>query len=125
MLQLPRRKPLSLGELRLALGELAEVELPDGKSFAKARGQDLGNATAGAPARGNLDIESVAGAIRDMLADGPRYYAEISDLYAGESFQTVSRAIVSLQESNDLWQDDVGRLCLKDSPVAARPPTRK
>ena len=85
----------------------------------------FGNATVGAPARGNLDIETVAGAIREMLADGPRYYAEISDLYAGESFQTVSRAIVWLQESNELWQDDVGRLCLKDSPAAARPPTRK
>lgn len=43
---LTRRKPLPLGELKAALDALADVELPDGKTFAKARQQDLNNALA-------------------------------------------------------------------------------
>ena len=40
---LPRQKTLNPVELQAALDMLAEVEIPDGKQFAKARDQDLDN----------------------------------------------------------------------------------
>ena len=63
--------------------------------------------------------------IRDMLKEGPRHYAEVSDYYSAYNFQVVGYALSALHEAGELWQDLEGRLCLADSPFAAKAPERK
>ena len=64
-------------------------------------------------------IDNLAKKISDHLAKEPLYYAEIAEHFAGEKFQVVSRALGKLHEQEILWQDKVGKFCLKDSKFAA------
>ena len=84
-----------------------------------------GNSAVETPPAAGTDIAVLAGRIRDLLDEAPRYFAEISDLFSGESFQSVNRAVVVLQERGELWQDPVGRLCLANSPLRAALPDGK
>jgi len=36
----------------------------------------------------------------------------------------VARALGKLHEDGKLWQDPRGRMCLRDSPFAAKPPVK-
>ena len=85
----------------------------------------LGNAPAPKPPDGKITLAELMTGIREMLAQGPRHYAEISDFYSAYRFQAVGYAISALHEAGELWQDLEGRLCLADSPHAAGLPTRK
>ncbi len=83
----------------------------------------LGDTAVETPPQGNMDVETMAGAIRELISDAPLHFAEISEKFSHESFQTISRAMASLHEAKELWQDDIGRICLRDSPFAAQLPT--
>ncbi len=72
-----------------------------------------------------VDIAALAGKIKALITDEPLYFRELAERFEAEGFQAVSRAVGLLHEDGDLWQDEEGRLCLKDSPFAATPPVAK
>ena len=67
----------------------------------------------------------LADQIRELVASEPTYYSDVVKKLWSYGFQAVSRAIGLLHESGDLWQDEEGRLCLKDAETAAIPPIAK
>jgi 2,5-furandicarboxylate decarboxylase 1 len=82
-----------------------------------------GKADAAAGSRG--DDKALAGLSARILAligAEPRYYQEVAEHFSDHDFQAVARALGRLHADGKLWQDPRGRLCLKDSPHAAKPP---
>ena len=70
-----------------------------------------------------VDIADLAGRIRTLIAARPLYFADLTDRFEQEGFKAVSRAIGTLHNDGDLWQDPEGRLCLAGSEFAATPPS--
>jgi UbiD family decarboxylase len=78
--------------------------------------------TAGEPA----DDASVAALAKKILAaieQEPLYYTDIAEKFANHNFQTVARALGRLHAGEMLWQDARGRMCVRGSNFAAKPPT--
>ncbi len=71
------------------------------------------------------DLDALAAEIRAIVAEAPTYYSEILERFWSKGFQNVSRAFGRLHEAGELWQDEEGRICLVDSPLAAVPPASK
>jgi len=69
-------------------------------------------------------VNTIAAAITAIISLTPKYYSEIAERFADHDFQTIARALGQLHENNILWQDPRGRLCLRDSEFAAKPPTK-
>jgi len=69
------------------------------------------------------EIDALAGEIRGAIEAEPLYFSELAERFASHGFQAVSRAVGALHEAEELWQDPVGRYCLKGSAFAAEPPT--
>jgi 2,5-furandicarboxylate decarboxylase 1 len=67
-------------------------------------------------------IGHLADEITRLIANEPKYYQEVAARYAGHAFQAVARAIGKLHAGGKLWQDARGRLCLRGSAFAAKPP---
>ncbi|MBS1217724.1 MAG: UbiD family decarboxylase [Proteobacteria bacterium] len=59
-----------------------------------------------------------------VIEKTPRYYSELAEQFADYDFRTVARALGKLHEDGRLWQDPRGRMCLRDSPFAAKPPVK-
>ncbi|NDV88214.1 UbiD family decarboxylase [Aurantimonas aggregata] len=70
------------------------------------------------------DLLALAEEIAAELAETPIYYTAIAEKFGRYHFPVVARALGILHETERLWQDPTGRLCLRDSRFAARPPTR-
>lgn len=85
----------------------------------------LADADGSAAPAAEVDLDRLAGEIRELVAAAPLYYSDILERFWDRGFQTVARALGRLHESGDLWQDEEGRTCLKDSPFAAVPPGSK
>jgi 2,5-furandicarboxylate decarboxylase 1 len=79
-------------------------------------------ADAGEP-EADTDVAALAAKVRAVIETEPKYFAELAELFEGEGFQNVARALGALHEDEPLWQDAVGCFCLKDSEFAASPPT--
>ena len=60
-----------------------------------------------------------------MIAKEPLYYTEIAEQFADYDFQTVARALGHLHATEKLWQDPRGRMCVRGSKFAAKPPGAK
>jgi 2,5-furandicarboxylate decarboxylase 1 len=75
-------------------------------------------------AAGEQAVADLAGKIAAVIEKTPRYYSEIAEQFAQYDFPTVSRALGKLHEDGKLWQDPRGRMCLRDSPFAAKPPVK-
>ncbi len=58
-----------------------------------------------------------------VVEQTPKYHSELTEQFSDHNFQTVARALGKLHADGQLWQDPRGRLCLRDSPFAAKPPT--
>ncbi len=71
----------------------------------------------------DVDIDDLAGRIRELIAETPTYFADVIERFDGDGFKAVTRAIGKLHHDGDLWQDPEGRLCLADSEFAAKPPS--
>ena len=71
------------------------------------------------------DLDALAADIRIVVAEAPTYYSDLVERFWAQGFHNVSQALGRLHETNDLWQDDEGRICLKDSRYAADPPATK
>jgi len=79
-----------------------------------------------APAHGDPTSERISelsGKILDLIAAEPAYYQDIAARFSGYDFQTVARALGKLHAEQKLWQDTRGRLCVRGSGYAAKPPS--
>jgi 2,5-furandicarboxylate decarboxylase 1 len=68
-------------------------------------------------------VERLASAIMKLIDSEPRYYQEIAQHFGDHEFQTIARALGKLHTDEKLWQDARGRVCLKGSAFAAKPPS--
>jgi 2,5-furandicarboxylate decarboxylase 1 len=79
----------------------------------------------GRPSADGADTGALAERIRETIGATPLYFAELAERFEAEGFQAVARALGALHEEGALWQDPVGKFCLKGSAFAAEPPKRK
>ena len=84
----------------------------------------LGDGTAQQSAEALSDdaVHMLSEKIRAAIADEPLYYSALAEKFSAEGFQAVGRALGVLHEEGTLWQDKLGKFCLKGSPFAAEPP---
>lgn len=68
------------------------------------------------------EIASVAERVLAMIAEKPLYYAEVIDAFPNVPLQAITRAFGKLHIEEKLWQDPDGRMCVRGSRFAARPP---
>jgi 2,5-furandicarboxylate decarboxylase 1 len=67
-------------------------------------------------------IAKLADEIAAVLEKTPLYFTDVAERFSAYEFNTVARAIGLLHEKERLWQDPKGRLCLRNSPFAAKLP---
>ena len=68
-------------------------------------------------------VAALAEKIRKLIEAEPRYYSEIAEKFSDHDFQAIARALGKLHADEKLWQDARGRMCLRGSVFAAKPPT--
>jgi 2,5-furandicarboxylate decarboxylase 1 len=66
----------------------------------------------------------LANQILDVIAQQPLYFTDVAERFSTYDFRTVARAIGHLHATEKLWQDPRGRLCVRGSEFAAKPPRR-
>lgn len=71
------------------------------------------------------EIAELADKIADKIGAEPAYYQAIAAAFSDYAFPTVARALGHLHATERLWQDPRGRMCLRDSAHAAKPPSAK
>jgi 2,5-furandicarboxylate decarboxylase 1 len=108
---------------RIAYAYADEVKLDDFLDGADAKG-GAGRKGAAAPLAGAA-LTNLAAEVRAAIERAPLYFAELAEMFAGRGFQAVARALGELHEEGVLWQDPVGKFCLKGSRFAAEDPKKK
>ena len=73
-------------------------------------------------AGGEAMVAALAQQIAAAIAQAPLYYTDIAEKFSQYDFVTIARAIGQLHETEMLWQDPRGRMCLRGSAFAAKPP---
>jgi 2,5-furandicarboxylate decarboxylase 1 len=68
------------------------------------------------------DIPALAEEILALLEKQPIYYTEIAEHFSAHNFQSVARALGYLHAKEKLWQDSVGRACVRGSAFDAKAP---
>jgi 2,5-furandicarboxylate decarboxylase 1 len=83
-----------------------------------------GKADAAPTAAGHDDrvTAQLAGKILDLIEKEPKYYQEIAEHFGDYELQAVARAMGGLHAQEKLWQDARGRVCVRGSAFAAKPP---
>ena len=97
---------------RLSYAFAGEVRLDDALGDGPAK-------TPAPPTAGDNEVTALAGEIRDLIAAEPIYFFDLSEKFAARGFPLLCRAIGQLHENDELWQDKLGRLCIKGSEFAA------
>jgi 2,5-furandicarboxylate decarboxylase 1 len=69
-------------------------------------------------------VAALAAEILKLIEKEPMYYSAIAERFADRQFQAVARALGKLHADEKLWQDPRGRLCVRGSAHAAKPPVR-
>ncbi|MFZ0524308.1 MAG: UbiD family decarboxylase [Xanthobacteraceae bacterium] len=69
-------------------------------------------------------VAALADQIAAAIAQAPLYYTDIAEKFSQYDFVTIARAIGQLHATEKLWQDPRGRMCLRGSAFAAKPPQR-
>ncbi len=69
-------------------------------------------------------VKSLAGKILAEIGKAPLYYTDIAERFSDYDFRTVARAIGHLHATEKLWQDPRGRMCVRGSEFAAKPPRK-
>jgi 2,5-furandicarboxylate decarboxylase 1 len=69
-------------------------------------------------------VAALAKDILTAIEKAPLYYTDIAERFATYNFNTVARAIGHLHATEQLWQDSRGRMCVRGSQFAAKPPVR-
>jgi 2,5-furandicarboxylate decarboxylase 1 len=67
-------------------------------------------------------VPDLAQRILELIGQEPLYYTEIAERFAEYDFQAVARALGHLHATEKLWQDPKGRMCVRGSRFAAKPP---
>ena len=67
-------------------------------------------------------VSALADEILNLIAEKPLYYTELAERFSSYDFQTVARALGRLHATERLWQDPEGRMCVRGSKFAAKPP---
>jgi 2,5-furandicarboxylate decarboxylase 1 len=67
-------------------------------------------------------VATLSAKILDAIAQAPLYYTDIAERFSKYDFNTIARAIGHLHATQKLWQDSRGRLCVRGSEFAAKPP---
>jgi 2,5-furandicarboxylate decarboxylase 1 len=93
---------------------------------AKIADYTAGKADPAPPIPGAEDraVAALAAEILKLIEKEPMYYSAIAERFADRQFQAVARALGKLHADEKLWQDPRGRLCLRGSAYAAKPPVR-
>jgi 2,5-furandicarboxylate decarboxylase 1 len=81
-----------------------------------------GKADAAGKAGDAAAVEALAADILATIAQAPLYYSDVAEKFSAFDFRTIARAIGRLHASERLWQDPRGRLCVRGSEFAAKPP---
>jgi 2,5-furandicarboxylate decarboxylase 1 len=67
-------------------------------------------------------VVRLAKEITKLIETEPKYYQEIAQHFGDYEFQLIARALGKLHADEKLWQDARGRMCLRGSAFAAKPP---
>jgi 2,5-furandicarboxylate decarboxylase 1 len=67
-------------------------------------------------------VAALAAEILKVIGKEPLYFTDIAEKFAKYDFRTIARAIGHLHATEKLWQDPRGRLCVRGSDFAAKPP---
>ena len=70
-------------------------------------------------------VETLAKKILEAIDKEPLYYTDIAERFAEYDFNTVARALGYLHQTEKLWQDPKGKMCVRGSKFAAVLPTKK
>ncbi|HXS40681.1 MAG TPA: UbiD family decarboxylase [Stellaceae bacterium] len=68
-------------------------------------------------------VAALAEKILAHIAEAPTYYTDIAERFRDYDFNSVARALGHLHRTERLWQDDRGRMCVRGSKFAAKPPS--
>ena len=79
--------------------------------------------TRGKPAT-TREVAALAKKILAAIDKEPLYYTDIAERFSTYDFRTVARALGHLHATEKLWQDPRGRMCVRGSEFAAKPPRR-
>ncbi len=69
-------------------------------------------------------VEELAQKILAAIGKEPLYYTDVAERFSSYDFRTVARALGHLHTTERLWQDPRGRMCVRGSEFAAKPPRR-
>jgi 2,5-furandicarboxylate decarboxylase 1 len=83
-----------------------------------------GKKDAGRESADQAAVAALADEIAAAISKVPLYYTDIAERFSKYDFVTIARAIGQLHETEKLWQDPHGRLCLRGSAFAAKPPVK-
>jgi 2,5-furandicarboxylate decarboxylase 1 len=83
-----------------------------------------GKADAGGAAGDDAAVAKLAGDILVAIEKEPLYYTDIAERFANYDFRTIARALGHLHATEKLWQDPRGRMCMRGSKFAAKPPVK-
>src|SRR5262245_43323659 len=72
----------------------------------------------------DIEVAALANKILGAIGKEPLYYTDIAERFATYNFNTVARAIGHLHATEKLWQDSRGRMCVRGSQFAAKPPVK-
>jgi 2,5-furandicarboxylate decarboxylase 1 len=72
----------------------------------------------------DIEVAALADKILQTIAKEPLYYTDIAERFCAYDFRTVARALGHLHATEKLWQDPRGRMCVRGSEFAAKPPRR-
>jgi 2,5-furandicarboxylate decarboxylase 1 len=91
-----------------------------------ARIDDYVNGKADAVGQGgdNITVRNLAVEILAVIDKEPLYYTDIAERFASHNFVTVARTLGYLHQTERLWQDPRGRICVRGSKFAAVPPKK-
>ena len=80
------------------------------------------DASSGRVAVDDKQVAELAQKILALIEKAPLYYTDVAERFAKHAFPVVARALGQLHTDEKLWQDPRGRLCVRGSVFAARPP---
>jgi 2,5-furandicarboxylate decarboxylase 1 len=83
-----------------------------------------GKADAAGEAGDDAAVAALAEKILAVIEETPLYYTDIAERFAHYNFRTIAQALGHLHAAERLWQDPRGRMCVRGSKYAAKPPVK-
>jgi 2,5-furandicarboxylate decarboxylase 1 len=83
-----------------------------------------GKADPAGEAGNDAAVAALADKILAVIAETPLYCTDIAERFAQWNFRTIAQALGHLHATEKLWQDPRGRMCVRGSKFAAKPPVK-